>query len=118
MDEAVSGLGVVQPFKLASACGTPKYTNFTVGYADCLDYIYYDTTKLFVSQVVPLPSTEELSQHSAIPSVVFPSDHVSLVADLKIKEWRVCVTISKLLIQQVWRLWDEDDWEKNYGKIY
>lgn len=84
-DEAVKGLTLSQPFSVASACGTPKYTNYTVGFADCLDYIYYQTDRLQVEQVVPLPSEEELKRHSAIPSIVFPSDHIALVADLKWK---------------------------------
>jgi 2',5'-phosphodiesterase len=37
-------------------------------------------------QVVPLPSIEELQQHVALPSVVFPSDHVALVADVLWKQ--------------------------------
>lgn len=84
-DEAVTGLTLSQPFSIASACGTPKYTNYTVGFADCLDYIYYQTDRLLVEQVVPLPSEEELKRHIAIPSIVFPSDHIALVADLKWK---------------------------------
>jgi 2',5'-phosphodiesterase len=72
-----------QSLRLKSACGTPKYTNFTAGFADCLDYIYCEAANFDVVQVVPLPSHEELSQHTALPSVVFPSDHVSLVSDLK-----------------------------------
>lgn len=32
-------------------------------------------------QAVPLPSEEELKSLTAIPSIVFPSDHVALVAD-------------------------------------
>lgn len=39
---------------------------------------------LFFLQAVPLPDEEELKQLVAIPSLVFPSDHISLVADL---EW-------------------------------
>lgn len=84
-DEAVKGLTLSQPFSIASACGTPKYTNYTEGFADCLDYIYYQTDRLSVEQVVPLPSEEELKRHTAIPSIVFPSDHIALVADLKWK---------------------------------
>lgn len=68
---------------LASACGTPEYTNFTVEFADCLDYIFYDTNKLKVTQIIPMPKKEELSLHDAIPSVVFPSDHVAIGANLK-----------------------------------
>lgn len=74
-----------QPFQMQSACGVPKYTNFTDGFKDCLDWIYYDTNKFSVEQMIPLPSDEELQEHIAIPSVVFPSDHVALVVDLKIK---------------------------------
>ncbi|XP_046675710.1 2',5'-phosphodiesterase 12-like isoform X2 [Homalodisca vitripennis] len=81
-EEEVKELSLSQPYKMQSACGTPKYTNFTVGFADCLDYIYYQTDRLKVEAVVPLPSEEELRQHTAIPSVVFPSDHVALIADL------------------------------------
>ena len=37
----------------------------------------------FDSQVVPLPSLEEVTRHCALPSIVFPSDHIALIADLK-----------------------------------
>ncbi|CAG9858960.1 unnamed protein product [Phyllotreta striolata] len=82
-DELVEGVELKQPFKLASACGTPKYTNYTSGFSDCLDYIFYETDNLEVSQVVPLPSHEEVTANVALPSVVFPSDHIALVSDLK-----------------------------------
>jgi 2',5'-phosphodiesterase len=82
--QEVSGLSVKHPFSMASACGTPKYTNFTQGFKDCLDYIFYQTDGLRVAQVVPFPSEEELSTHVAIPSVVFPSDHIACVADLEL----------------------------------
>lgn len=40
---------------------------------------------MFLSfKAVPLPSEEELKSMTAIPSLVFPSDHISLVADF---EW-------------------------------
>ncbi|KAF4518026.1 hypothetical protein B566_EDAN009259 [Ephemera danica] len=80
--EAVKGLSLSHDLHLESACGTPKYTNFTAGFADCLDYIFYQTDSLQVQQVVPMPSEEELQQHTALPSVVLPSDHIAIVADL------------------------------------
>lgn len=82
-EETISGVSLRQHFQLGSACGTPKYTNFTAGFQDCLDYIFYDKTKLAVEQVIPLPTNEELTQNTALPSIVFPSDHLSLVADLR-----------------------------------
>lgn len=87
-EEAVRGVNLVQPFEIQSACGIPNYTNFTAGFRACLDYIFYQTNNLLVKEVIPFPSDEELSAHIAIPSVVFPSDHVSLVADLKWKSPR------------------------------
>ncbi|KAF5285475.1 hypothetical protein FQR65_LT13238 [Abscondita terminalis] len=82
-EEAVDGLTLTQSLQLGSACGTPKFTNYTAGFADCLDYIYYNTDNLEVTQIVPMPSNEELREHIALPSIVQPSDHIALVADLK-----------------------------------
>lgn len=85
IDEAVNGLSLEQTISLGSACGTPPYTNYTAEFADCLDYIYYEKLNLEVEQVVPLPSVDELKLHTALPSVVFPSDHIALVTDLRFK---------------------------------
>lgn len=81
--EHIEGLSLEQPFPFASACGTPEFTNFTVGFVGCLDYIFYQTDHLAVEQVIPMPSKEEVTLYTAIPNVVFPSDHLALVADLK-----------------------------------
>ena len=35
-----------------------------------------------VREVIPFPSEEELRAHTAIPNIVFPSDHIACVADL------------------------------------
>lgn len=82
-EEAINTVDLSQPFKLDSACGTPKYTNYTAGFADCLDYIFYDKANLLVTEVVPLPSEAEIALHTALPSVVFPSDHIALISNLK-----------------------------------
>lgn len=44
-------MSLKQDIQLDSACGTPQYTNFTEGFADCLDYIFYEKNKLKVEQV-------------------------------------------------------------------
>lgn len=82
-DEAVQGVTLQQPFKICSAYGPIKYTNFTPLFSACLDYIFYKTNNLNVFQVVPTPSDEELAAHTGLPSVVFPSDHIALIADFK-----------------------------------
>lgn len=81
----MTNISLSQNMQFASACGTPEYTNYTVEFSGCLDYIYYQTERLEVEQVIPMPSNEEITLHIAIPSVVFPSDHISLCADLKLK---------------------------------
>ncbi|XP_058443291.1 2',5'-phosphodiesterase 12 [Malaya genurostris] len=83
-EEAVRGVTLAQPFMFQSACGCPKFTNYTVGFQACIDYIYYQCDSLRVNDVVPLPSEEELMAYDAIPSPVFPSDHIALVASF---EW-------------------------------
>ncbi|XP_034187530.1 2',5'-phosphodiesterase 12 [Osmia lignaria lignaria] len=76
-------LSIKHDVNLSSACGTPKYTNYTGTFSGCLDYIFYQMDHLEVEQVIPLPSEEELSLYTGLPSVVFPSDHISLCVDLK-----------------------------------
>lgn len=83
-EEKVENISLSQATKLASACGTPEYTNYTVEFNGCLDYIFYETQNLKVTQVIPMPSDEEVKLNQAIPSVVFPSDHISICADLQL----------------------------------
>lgn len=84
-EEAVKDVELRQSFKMISACGTPAFTNYTTLFSACLDYIFYQSDSFDLIQSVPLPTVEQLSANEAIPSVTFPSDHVSLVADLKFK---------------------------------
>lgn len=82
-EEAVKDVRLNQEFNMKSAYGTPRCTTWTLGFVECIDYIFYQTDRLLVEQVNILPSDEELQAHAAIPSVIFPSDHIALVADLK-----------------------------------
>ena len=36
--------------------------------------------------MIPFPSEDELCAHTAIPNIVFPSDHIACVADLRWKD--------------------------------
>lgn len=84
-EQAVSNVELAQPFKMGSAYGAPEYTHYTTLFAGCLDYVFYQNDRFELLKVVPLPTEEELKANTAIPSAVFPSDHVALVADLKFK---------------------------------
>ncbi|XP_054716964.1 2',5'-phosphodiesterase 12-like [Uloborus diversus] len=68
---------------LDSACGTPEYTNYTEEFKGCLDYIFYSTKYLKVTDIVPMPSHEAVSAHVGLPNEYFPSDHIALVCTLK-----------------------------------
>ncbi|XP_055711809.1 2',5'-phosphodiesterase 12 [Phlebotomus papatasi] len=85
-DQVIENVELKQPLPMSSACGIPEFTNFTAGFRACIDYIFYQTDNLQVTQVIPFPSVQELETHIAIPSVVFPSDHIALVADLAWKK--------------------------------
>ena len=75
-------MSVSHSLSLASACGTPEYTNYCAGFKGCLDYIFYDKKNLKVNEVIPLPSHKYVTLHKALPSVIFPSDHLALVSVL------------------------------------
>ena len=83
--EPFSGLDVSHPFKFQDTCSPQPYTNYTAGFKAVLDYIFVDAEWFSVRGVVPVPTEEEVSQHTALPSQYLPSDHVALVCDLKWK---------------------------------
>ncbi|KAJ0405972.1 hypothetical protein P43SY_005538 [Pythium insidiosum] len=76
---------VQHSLELTSACGIPEFTNFAGTFVGTLDYILVTAPQLAVDQVFPLFSREDVSREVALPSSVFPSDHVSLIADV---HWR------------------------------
>ncbi|XP_016987842.1 2',5'-phosphodiesterase 12 [Drosophila rhopaloa] len=84
-EEAVSNVQLSQPFKMVSACGAPEYTHYTTLFSGCLDYIFYQNDCFELKRYVPLPTEDQLKADAGIPSAVFPSDHVALVADLRFK---------------------------------
>ncbi|KAK0044097.1 2 5-phosphodiesterase 12 [Biomphalaria pfeifferi] len=84
-EEYLTGLELSQPINMASACGVPPYTNFTRGFKETLDYIFFDSDKLEVMHVIPMPDHDDVTAHQALPSVVFPSDHIAQICELKFR---------------------------------
>jgi len=82
--EYVEGLNLSHTLDLSNACGPLPYTNYVAGFSECLDYIYHEPARLRTASVVPLPTHEEVTEHTALPSAVIPSDHLALVCDF---EW-------------------------------
>lgn len=83
-----------------------SYSNYTKTFCGLLDYIFFTKQHLelvqvivllyakylcliivivYYFQVLPMPSHEDVTQHVGLPSVLFPSDHLPLIADLKVK---------------------------------
>eukprot|EP00947_MAST-08B_sp_MAST-8B-sp1_P004001 g4001.t1 len=64
----------------------PPFTNYVRGFTETLDYIFVDA-EVDVLQYVPLPPEEAIADREGgwLPSRVFPSDHLPVIADLK---WR------------------------------
>lgn len=68
---------------LTSAAGYPAFTNYTAGFKDLLDYVYVPQ-RVLVAAVAPFPDEDVLRAHTALPSPLFPSDHLAVVVDLVI----------------------------------
>lgn len=83
-EEQVIGLSLKTNLRFYSAYEGLRYTNYTPLFNGCLDYIYFEKGNLDRSATVPLPDHNEISETGGIPSDVFPSDHLALIADLKI----------------------------------
>lgn len=83
-EEAVVGLNVETGLRFQSAYQDIEYTNYTPQFKGCLDYIYFETDGLKCDSIVPLPSHEDVIATGGIPSEVFPSDHLALVANLNL----------------------------------
>mmetsp|Transcript_20780 Transcript_20780/g.65031 ORF Transcript_20780/g.65031 Transcript_20780/m.65031 type:complete len:497 (+) Transcript_20780:569-2059(+) len=60
-------------------------THVVPRYATSIDWICVDAERLEVVGVAPRPPLQELTRDVAMPSAEWPSDHISLVADLA---WR------------------------------
>ena len=78
-----AGVRLSQPTPLQSVydLAAPP-THVVPRYANTLDWIFVEPQRLEVLAVAPRPPLEELTRDVAMPSAEWPSDHVSLVADV------------------------------------
>eukprot|EP00977_Amphora_coffeiformis_P014920 scaffold4244_cov167-Amphora_coffeaeformis.AAC.33 len=60
-------------------------THFIKGFQGTLDHIVVGGPTIEPVRSAPMPSMRDLGRHTAMPSEFLPSDHVSLVAELKLK---------------------------------
>ncbi|CAM9546383.1 unnamed protein product [Pylaiella littoralis] len=64
--------------------GEPQLTTCTNNFAGTIDYIWH-TPQLGVRSLLDLPSFKQAMQGGGLPSAAYPSDHVSILAEL---HWR------------------------------
>lgn len=61
------------------------WTNFTLTFREVIDYVFFSEDSIDVLRTVPIPPEAELAENYALPNAKYPSDHVSLIADLTFK---------------------------------
>ena len=79
------GISLSHSLQLLNTCGPTAFTHFAGHYTGTLDYIFCDSDTLSTHQVAPMPALWEVSKETALPNTWFPSDHLPIVCDLKIK---------------------------------
>lgn len=84
--------GIEHPFSLRDAYAhiknTPDelpFTNYTPGFADVIDYIWYTTNTLEVVDLLGPPDSGYLKRVPAFPTWHFPADHLEIMAEFVIK---------------------------------
>ena len=86
--------GMEHPFTLKSAYGETKetirqmlqFTNYTPGFTDVLDYIWYSSNTLRVTGLLGKVDEDYLSKVPGFPNIHFPSDHLALVAEFVVPQ--------------------------------
>jgi CCR4-NOT transcription complex subunit 6 len=84
--------GIEHPFSMRSAYvhlnGTPDeltFTNYTPGFTEVIDYIWYSTNTLEVVSLLGPPDRDHLKRVPGFPNYHFPADHIQIMAELVIK---------------------------------
>ncbi|KAF6826500.1 Glucose-repressible alcohol dehydrogenase transcriptional effector [Colletotrichum plurivorum] len=84
--------GIEHPFSLRDAYvhlkNTPDampFTNYTPGFSDVIDYLWYSTNTLEVVDLLGPPDAEHLKRVPAFPNYHFPADHIQIMAEFVIK---------------------------------
>lgn len=54
-------------------------------FKDLLDYVFIESDIMTVDAVSPFPAESILSENVALPSSVFPSDHLAVAVDVRLK---------------------------------
>ena len=64
--------------------GEPPFTTYTDDWYGTLDYIMLEASRVQPAAIAELPGVKVVTKETAIPNSTFPSDHLSIVADLRV----------------------------------
>lgn len=84
----LSRVGMSHPFTMKSAyssIGELNFTNYTPGFTDVIDYIWYSSNSLQVAALLGDVDKEYLKRVPGFPNYHFPSDHIALMAEFSVK---------------------------------
>jgi 2',5'-phosphodiesterase len=59
------------------------YTNYMLNYHGVIDHIFFDAKKFKFERCIPMPTHEEVTAFTALPSCIIPSDHLAVVVELE-----------------------------------
>ena len=59
------------------------YTNYMLKFHSVLDHIFFDEKKFRFHRAIPMPTHEEVTEFTALPSCKIPSDHLAVVMELE-----------------------------------
>ncbi|XP_023527597.1 carbon catabolite repressor protein 4 homolog 1-like [Cucurbita pepo subsp. pepo] len=85
---AIKGVGIgldKQRKRLDPTTNEPLFTNCTRDFIGTLDYIFYTADTLTVESLLELLDEESLRKDTALPSPVWSSDHIALLAEFRCK---------------------------------
>ncbi|KAK7422565.1 Glucose-repressible alcohol dehydrogenase transcriptional effector [Neonectria punicea] len=84
--------GIEHPFSLRDSYAHTRntadelpFTNYTPGFADVIDYIWYSTNTLEVVDLLGPPEPEYMKRVPAFPNWHFPADHIQIMSQFVIK---------------------------------
>ena len=74
------------PHMVSALFEVPSFTHYIQGFFGTLDHILIDSNLLEAFRRAPMPAVRDVAVATAMPSPNMPSDHVSIICDLKFRD--------------------------------
>ena len=63
----------------------PSFTHYKFSFQGTLDHLIYNSQAMEVTSLLEIPTQESIKRDRAIPSVLYPSDHLRIEAVFTLK---------------------------------